>query len=512
MTNSLKSKNASLASSVDRVATDKSIIQCPACATRFAIDSRILEIDTSQRFHCSRCDVVFSSEEASPPRPVLRAVSKDAAPNENVLSQHAAYPEISKSVTRSKSVTTKSAPHESFANASAHDIISAEKNFSALHTRPALTQSFDTLARPLSRDIEEQVFTGHNKVDRTYQTQPMEAVNDVAATQAEFSFVSAAETTKATSGQKRFDELTRFRGPLPRREMFDVSEPAVSDRVDAKWDNEETPTTTRKVAHTQALHSETLVTKRTPASNETQSTPKINPVRQFFHTSKLGAPVQAATTTTAKNVNTPPNQVEGYEAARRDLPNKPHPHAGRHFMRPQATGAVFFIAPALATLVFLIGFMFYSLSTPHTAQEIVAALSPYSPQLPPDGLHIESTSFRKMTLDSGDTVYLITGQIRNESQHTYKNVQVEGQIFSTKGMLLGNTRTNAASTLASTRIRSLTTSMIREIQTNRPTPRFQLTPGESHEFVVALLPQQLTPEWQNAAFFSARIHSVVNAL
>lgn len=40
-----------------------SIIQCPSCRTKFAIESEVVEAVLDPRFHCSRCDEVFSLED-----------------------------------------------------------------------------------------------------------------------------------------------------------------------------------------------------------------------------------------------------------------------------------------------------------------------------------------------------------------------------------------------------------------------------------------------------------------
>ncbi|WKZ57203.1 MAG: hypothetical protein QY326_00665 [Bdellovibrionota bacterium] len=43
------------------------IIQCPNCQTKFAIEPSLLDGIESPRFHCSRCDQVFSSQDAGLP-------------------------------------------------------------------------------------------------------------------------------------------------------------------------------------------------------------------------------------------------------------------------------------------------------------------------------------------------------------------------------------------------------------------------------------------------------------
>ena len=49
------------------MSTEKQIvIQCPACQTKFALDSTLLEGIDEPRFHCSRCDHVFGVEDSIP--------------------------------------------------------------------------------------------------------------------------------------------------------------------------------------------------------------------------------------------------------------------------------------------------------------------------------------------------------------------------------------------------------------------------------------------------------------
>ena len=48
-----------------KMSSETSIVQCPACSTKFSLKTAALEQQPSARFHCSRCDHVFSLDLAA---------------------------------------------------------------------------------------------------------------------------------------------------------------------------------------------------------------------------------------------------------------------------------------------------------------------------------------------------------------------------------------------------------------------------------------------------------------
>lgn len=164
---------------------------------------------------------------------------------------------------------------------------------------------------------------------------------------------------------------------------------------------------------------------------------------------------------------------------------------------------------SLATpiLVFLFGLTlvsFYFVRYPGDAREVLTTLLPSAPHVPPEGLHISNSAFRRVVLDTGEEISLISGTIKNNSTSYIKHIELEGQAFAKDGSLLQTSRANASSNLANTRIKSLSTSMITSLQSGKSGKRFLLAPNKEHDFTLALF----GPELRKANFFSARIYSV----
>lgn len=69
-------------------------------------------------------------------------------------------------------------------------------------------------------------------------------------------------------------------------------------------------------------------------------------------------------------------------------------------------------------------------------------------QVPPAGLLVQTTKFTPVTLDSGDTVYLVSGTIVNNTSETYKDVAVEGFMFDRVGKVIRTSVGRAPSAMA----------------------------------------------------------------
>lgn len=58
----------------------QTVIQCPQCQTKFALDPALLADVAAPRFHCSRCDFVFSIEVKAPEKRPVMEVERNTAP------------------------------------------------------------------------------------------------------------------------------------------------------------------------------------------------------------------------------------------------------------------------------------------------------------------------------------------------------------------------------------------------------------------------------------------------
>lgn len=126
------------------------------------------------------------------------------------------------------------------------------------------------------------------------------------------------------------------------------------------------------------------------------------------------------------------------------------------------------------------------------------------PGLAPSGVHLKGVQHRVVLLDSGEQIELISGKIVNESEQDLKKIFIEGAVFNRAGDAIARAKVNAASTVADLRVRTLTPTMIREIQELPEKETIDLAPGTDHSFAVALLGTEV----DRTRYFAARIYSV----
>jgi hypothetical protein len=168
------------------------------------------------------------------------------------------------------------------------------------------------------------------------------------------------------------------------------------------------------------------------------------------------------------------------------------------------SGLIFAIVPMLTFMCLVIGFSVYLRSDSDRAEKLFAAFTKAVPQVAPPQLSVENAKFKRIPLDSGETAYLVSGIIKNESQTTFKEVRLEGVGFDASGEMVARTQVDAGAQLAKTRIRSLSTDMIRNLQSGQLKNKIELKPGQSEEFTFAMLDGEIS----KARFFSTRIYSV----
>lgn len=158
----------------------------------------------------------------------------------------------------------------------------------------------------------------------------------------------------------------------------------------------------------------------------------------------------------------------------------------------------------LLTLLALVIVSHYFRANPTPATRLFYSAFPSAPHPGAQDLVIQGLRFKRIALESGDAVSTVSGTLVNRGENSLSEILVEGLAFDASGQLVASTRVNAASTLARTRIRSLSMEMVAGLQSGQSARRFELRPGESHDFTIALL----DGEPERADYFSARVYSV----
>lgn len=145
---------------------------------------------------------------------------------------------------------------------------------------------------------------------------------------------------------------------------------------------------------------------------------------------------------------------------------------------------------------------------PEKASQLLKFLGQDIAQSAPTGLNLSATSFSKVTLESGEQVYTINGQLLNQSENDFKEILIEAHIYNQKAEILSQVMVNVASTLARTKIKSLTPEMIESIQSSTQSPNFVLRKEQTQDFVIAFLENSVTDKSNQPTYYSLRIYSV----
>ena len=119
-----------------------------------------------------------------------------------------------------------------------------------------------------------------------------------------------------------------------------------------------------------------------------------------------------------------------------------------------------------------------------------------------------NTSMKRVILDSGESIFVLSGKVKNESSRTYKQMYLEAIAFDQAGKPMSFTKVDAGSTLAKTRIKALTPEMIHNLQSASGAKEWSLKPGAESEFAIAMGEVLSGDDFSAARYFSARIHSV----
>lgn len=356
----------------------QSIIQCPQCQTKFAVDSAVLAQVSAPRFHCSRCDYLFTAE------------TKPASPT-----------------------------------IVAHSILD----------RPALQEQ----TKPFNISDES--------------TKP----------------VAAPEPAKQPEWSLGLPHVEQ-QAPIAPRIPAGLH-PAPRDSIEHKQMN--------------------FDFKRAPQSGA------LNPQPSAFDAPEQARPArQTAVTTSAMQAR----PAMSDSLAPQDFA------LGFDYRRPSSrwNGLMIAAAPLIFFLSIIIGASYYLRSNSHGAETLFASLSKSSTQVAPPEVNIVNARFKEITLESGETAFIVSGTLKNHSQHTLSDITLEGIGFSEDGSPVTRTRVDAGATLAKTRIRSLTQEMIRNLQSGQLKSKVTLKPGDSEDFSFALL----NGEAAKARYFSARVYSV----
>lgn len=180
------------------------------------------------------------------------------------------------------------------------------------------------------------------------------------------------------------------------------------------------------------------------------------------------------------------------------------------------SGLIWLLTPVVAVLSVLVVLTMSLRSEGAMAKVIAEKMFSATPKVAPPDLVVQDTDFQRVVLENGEAVYVVRGKLNNSTQHSFSAVDVQAFAFDSSGNLIKTSIAPAGNNLLSAKLPALTSKAVGAMQ--REVKGFQLKPGESKEFIVALLEsddgdfQKDGPseqELKDTKYYSARVYSVV---
>lgn len=169
-------------------------------------------------------------------------------------------------------------------------------------------------------------------------------------------------------------------------------------------------------------------------------------------------------------------------------------------------GVLALLVPVLVFLGVIVAFGLTLQSSHDLAASFSEVIGANSLRVAPPGLYVKSSRIKKVVLSSGESLYLLSGTVRNDTSETFSEITGEGILFDQDGMPLISVKALANSALADTRVKSLSLNMIQDLQTKRPARRLELQPGQEQPLSVALY----GPDLSKAKHYLLRLYSISN--
>jgi hypothetical protein len=123
--------------------------------------------------------------------------------------------------------------------------------------------------------------------------------------------------------------------------------------------------------------------------------------------------------------------------------------------------------------------------------------------VPPVGVVIEDTIFKKIAMKDGKTATVIAGVVANRTRNSFQEVSVQGLSFDTTGALISSGIALTGSKLTEADTESL---LPHQLETLANKKGAQLKPGERKKFIVAL--RDTNEIETDSSYYSARIYLV----
>lgn len=178
----------------------------------------------------------------------------------------------------------------------------------------------------------------------------------------------------------------------------------------------------------------------------------------------------------------------------------------RSLQRVYRNGPLTLLLPIAAFALCLCTIALFFRASPARAHSITRSLIPSLPRFAPPGMALDQLQFKRVALDSGDTVYAVSGRVRNSSGEDLRSVEIETIVFNGRNEPIATKRSPAGSLLSQSKLRSLTLETIEDIQAQASRKTLALKDGEELPFTMVFSRREV----KGLRNFSARVYSVRN--
>ncbi len=424
---------------------DSCVIQCPSCQTRFSLPVAALEGHADPRFHCSQCDTIFRVEnESESEQQTQNQIQEEPPPAPQFVEfQHQVIPEIV------ASAPTEPIPDTYVSNAFEEDF----EPQVVPNDPPPVVQTSSSRSFDIPRIVESGWTIG-----APHESAPVEEQADVNTVRAEPAAKrDLLEPKQISLGLEQSSTAAGESSPEKRSGAFDVPKSSTFGQFPSFG-----------------------IKKKMASATSPGPSPMPSPS------------LAAGTKKGEVSIQKRQLLLDSVKRMKFSLPTG----------RWQA--AMIIAAPLLLFCVALVALSSILKLNPLHSEETITSIIPGLPRTAPPGLAVIDAHLRKLTLDSGDKIFAISGRVKNNSGKQLRQVHLDGLVFDGSGKVIAQKKVLVSSPLAQSKIKSLSLEMIEDIEANASKGKTTVKDGETAPFVVTFNPQEVS----GGKFFTTRIHSV----
>ena len=462
------------------------IVACPSCTTKFAVESSVVAAVEDPRFHCSRCDQVFSLEEVrSVMHRDLSSHGEETAEGSH-LNAEAASRQVVDSSRQSAAqdfiaVQNKDSfpqPTPSLANRQSSPDASLGTHTSSIPS-PIRASDF-TVAANAQNDSQEP-----HSADPDYRFNSGSNGTGYGGEAVGFQPSTASSGSTSSDAPKVFTSSITLHSENPQNEPVAEEPPAISQPTTRPTIS--TSTSSKSSGWVVVPEDITTPSPRADLTSTTLAHASSSALSSPLPSSREQIAPKSAPKSKLSGANPPPPRGRGTQQELRfDVPDYP-----TTLSRMQSLALI--SAPLFIALAALFIGSYSIRLSPDTLGAGVSALTSWfggeSPSLPPAELTVTKVSLKMVKIPSKEVVPVVTGVLSNRSQSKIGGVTLEAVGFDAKGGLLLSAQAPLKSALSKEKVNELPLETIRKFQRSLSARSADIKPGEDVPFSIALIPE-----------------------